>query len=92
MRALHRHRAEPLLPWFEAENVSRQAVSAPAVDLALESFDFASRHKLADRMLDQRPGSGVGALAARSRPSPPRANRIVANRGVAKARRPRARN
>jgi tetratricopeptide (TPR) repeat protein len=47
-----------LRPVFEAENVSDKLLGA-AVDLALESFDFATAHKLADRMLTSEPASGV---------------------------------
>jgi tetratricopeptide (TPR) repeat protein len=47
-----------LRPTFEAEDVSNQLLAA-AVDLALESFDFATAHKLADRMLTNEPASGA---------------------------------
>jgi tetratricopeptide (TPR) repeat protein len=47
-----------LRPVFEAESVSDKLLGA-AVDLALESFDFATAHKLADRMLTSEPASGV---------------------------------
>lgn len=47
-----------LRPVFEAENVSDKLLGT-AVDLALESFDFATAHKLADRMLTSEPASGV---------------------------------
>jgi tetratricopeptide (TPR) repeat protein len=47
-----------LRPVFEAPEVSDKLLTA-AVDLALESFDFATAHKLADRALSSEPASGV---------------------------------
>jgi tetratricopeptide (TPR) repeat protein len=47
-----------LRPVFEAPDVSDKLLTA-AVDLALESFDFSTAHKLADRMLASEPASGV---------------------------------
>jgi tetratricopeptide (TPR) repeat protein len=46
-----------LRPVFDGPDVSDKLLSA-AVDLALESFDFATAHKLADRMLSNEPASG----------------------------------
>lgn len=54
-----------LRPVFDAPEVSDKLLSA-AVDLALESFDFATAHKLADRMLTSEPASG-GARAQLAR-------------------------
>jgi tetratricopeptide (TPR) repeat protein len=47
-----------LRPVFDAPDVSDKLLSA-AVDLALESFDFTTAHKLADRMLASEPASGA---------------------------------
>jgi tetratricopeptide (TPR) repeat protein len=47
-----------LRPGFEKADVSDKLLAA-GVDLALESFDFAIAHKLADRMLTNEPASGV---------------------------------
>jgi tetratricopeptide (TPR) repeat protein len=47
-----------LRPVFEAPDVSDKLLGV-AVDLALESFDFATAHKLADRALSSEPASGV---------------------------------
>src|SRR5204862_238609 len=47
-----------LRPVFDAPDISDKLLGA-AVDLALESFDFATAHKLADRMLTSEPASGV---------------------------------
>jgi tetratricopeptide (TPR) repeat protein len=47
-----------LRPTFESKEASDQLLTA-AVDLALESFDFATAHKLADRMLTNEPASGA---------------------------------
>ena len=47
-----------LRPGFEKTDVSDKLLAA-GVDLALESFDFAIAHKLADRMLTNEPASGV---------------------------------
>ena len=47
-----------LRPVFDAPEVSDKLLGA-AVDLALESFDFGTAHKLADRMLTSEPASGV---------------------------------
>jgi tetratricopeptide (TPR) repeat protein len=46
-----------LRPTFEAPEVSEKLLAAVA-DLALESFDFTTAHKLADRMLSNEPASG----------------------------------
>ncbi len=47
-----------LRPALESPDVSERLLGA-GVDLALESFDFATAHKLADRMLTNEPASGV---------------------------------
>src|SRR5688572_18539886 len=47
-----------LRPTFESKEASDQLLTA-AVDLALESFDFATAHKLAERMLTNEPASGA---------------------------------
>jgi tetratricopeptide (TPR) repeat protein len=47
-----------LRPVFDAPEVSDKLLAA-AVDLALESFDFTTAHKLADRALTSEPASGV---------------------------------
>jgi tetratricopeptide (TPR) repeat protein len=47
-----------LRPTFDSPDVSDKLLGA-AVDLALESFDFSTAHKLADRMLTSEPASGV---------------------------------
>jgi tetratricopeptide (TPR) repeat protein len=47
-----------LRPTFESPEVSDRLLAA-GVDLALESFDFAIAHKLADRMLTNEPASGT---------------------------------
>jgi tetratricopeptide (TPR) repeat protein len=47
-----------LRPRFESAEVSDRLLAA-GVDLALESFDFAVAHKLADRMLTNEPASGA---------------------------------
>jgi tetratricopeptide (TPR) repeat protein len=46
-----------LRPTFEKPDTSEKLLAA-AVDLALDSFDFATAHKLADRMLSNEPASG----------------------------------
>ena len=51
---------------LDSPEVSDRLLAA-GVDLALESFDFATAHKLADRMLANEPASGDGARAARAR-------------------------
>jgi tetratricopeptide (TPR) repeat protein len=47
-----------LRPGLEKPDVSEKLLAA-GVDLALESFDFAIAHKLADRMLTNEPASGT---------------------------------
>ena len=47
-----------LRPRFDSPDVSDRLLGA-GVDLALESFDFAAAHKLADRMLTNEPASGT---------------------------------
>jgi tetratricopeptide (TPR) repeat protein len=47
-----------LRPKLESPDVSDRLLAA-GVDLALESFDFATAHKLADRMLTNEPASGT---------------------------------
>jgi tetratricopeptide (TPR) repeat protein len=47
-----------LRPTFEKPDASDRLLNA-AVDLALESFDFTTAHKLADRMLANEPASGA---------------------------------
>ena len=47
-----------LRPKLESPDVSDRLLAA-GVDLALESFDFATAHKLADRMLSNEPASGT---------------------------------
>ncbi len=47
-----------LRPIFESKEASDRLLNA-AVDLALESFDFTTAHKLADRMLSNEPASGA---------------------------------
>ena len=47
-----------LRPMLEAPGVSEKLLSA-GTDLALETFDFATAHKLADRMLSDEPASGT---------------------------------
>jgi tetratricopeptide (TPR) repeat protein len=47
-----------LRPKLESPEVSERLLAA-GVDLALESFDFATAHKLADRMLTNEPASGT---------------------------------
>jgi tetratricopeptide (TPR) repeat protein len=47
-----------LRPTLESAQVSDRLLAA-ATDLALESFDFTTAHKLADRMLTNEPASGV---------------------------------
>jgi tetratricopeptide (TPR) repeat protein len=47
-----------LQPTLGSPDVSERLLAA-GVDLALESFDFATAHKLADRMLTNEPASGV---------------------------------
>ena len=44
-------------PLFDAPDASDKLLAA-SVDLALDSFDFATAHKLADRMLTNEPASG----------------------------------
>jgi tetratricopeptide (TPR) repeat protein len=46
-----------LRPTFEAPDVSDRVLAA-GVDLALDTFDFATAHKLADKMLVNEPASG----------------------------------
>jgi tetratricopeptide (TPR) repeat protein len=46
-----------LRPLLDAPDVSEKLLAAGA-DLALEAFDFATAHKLADRMLTNEPASG----------------------------------
>ena len=46
-----------LRPMLESPGVSEKLLSA-GTDLALETFDFATAHKLADRMLADEPASG----------------------------------
>src|SRR4051812_49269451 len=54
-----------LRPLFESKDVSDKVLSAGA-DLALEAFDFATAHKLAEKMLTNEPASGdARALLAR---------------------------
>lgn len=48
---------DTLRPLLDAPDVSEKLLSAGA-DLALDSFDFATAHKLADRMLANEPASG----------------------------------
>jgi tetratricopeptide (TPR) repeat protein len=47
-----------LRPMLESPGVSEKLLSA-GTDLALETFDFATAHKLADRMLTDEPASGT---------------------------------
>ena len=47
-----------LRPTLDSPEVSDRLLAA-GVDLALESFDFATAHKLADRMLANEPASGT---------------------------------
>jgi tetratricopeptide (TPR) repeat protein len=47
-----------LRPMLESPGVSEKLLSA-GTDLALETFDFATAHKLADRMLADEPASGT---------------------------------
>jgi tetratricopeptide (TPR) repeat protein len=47
-----------LRPMFQAPEVSDRLLAA-GTDLALETFDFTTAHKLADRMLTNEPASGV---------------------------------
>ncbi|HYJ40746.1 MAG TPA: tetratricopeptide repeat protein [Steroidobacteraceae bacterium] len=47
-----------LRPRLDSPEVSERLLAA-GVDLALESFDFAAAHKLADRMLSNEPASGT---------------------------------
>lgn len=47
-----------LRPTFEKPDISDKLLNA-AVDLALENFDFATAHKLADRALSNEPASGA---------------------------------
>jgi tetratricopeptide (TPR) repeat protein len=47
-----------LRPTFDKPDTSDKLL-ATAVDLALDSFDFATAHKLADRMLTNEPASGA---------------------------------
>ncbi|MEO8017003.1 MAG: tetratricopeptide repeat protein [Pseudomonadota bacterium] len=47
-----------LRPMLESPDVSDKLLAA-ATDLALETFDFATAHKLADRMLTNEPASGA---------------------------------
>jgi len=47
-----------LRPLFESPAVSERLLAA-GTDLALESFDFSTAHKLADRMLANEPASGT---------------------------------
>ena len=46
-----------LRPLLESKDVSDRVLAA-GVDLALDNFDFATAHKLADRMLTSEPSSG----------------------------------
>jgi len=48
---------DALRPMLESPNVSEKLLIA-GVDLALENFDFATAHKLADRVLTSDPASG----------------------------------
>ncbi len=48
---------DTLRPLLDAPDVSEKLLSAGA-DLALDTFDFATAHKLADRMLTNEPASG----------------------------------
>jgi tetratricopeptide (TPR) repeat protein len=48
---------DTLRPTFDKPDTSDKLL-ATAVDLALDSFDFATAHKLADRMLTNEPASG----------------------------------
>jgi tetratricopeptide (TPR) repeat protein len=48
---------DTLRPLLDAPDVSEKLLAAGA-DLALEAFDFATAHKLADRMLANEPASG----------------------------------
>jgi len=47
-----------LRPRLDSPEVSERLLDA-GIDLALESFDFAAAHKLADRMLSNEPASGT---------------------------------
>ena len=47
-----------LRPMLESPGISEKLLSA-GTDLALETFDFATAHKLADRMLSDEPASGT---------------------------------
>lgn len=49
---------DTLRPTFDKPDTSDKLLAA-AVDLALDSFDFATAHKLADRMLSNEPASGA---------------------------------
>jgi tetratricopeptide (TPR) repeat protein len=49
---------QTLRPLLESADVSEKLLAA-GTDLALETFDFATAHKLADRMLSDEPASGT---------------------------------
>ena len=53
-------RCDTLRPMLESPDVSDQPAAA-GIDLALETFDFTTAHKLADRVLANDPASGMRA-------------------------------
>jgi hypothetical protein len=70
-----------LRPMLETADVS-ESCSRAGVDLALETFDFATAHKLADRMLTNEPASGT-ARAQLARVLTAEGDAVAASRGVA---------
>ena len=76
---------QTLRPMFASAQVSDRLLSA-GVDLALETFDFATARKLAERALDNEPASGVARAQLRAC-SPPKATPSPRSRFRRKPRR-----